>query len=93
MNLSSILVYSSPQYLEDVKLALNSIPGVEVPYTCRDTGRMVVIQEMPNGASEVESLKFIKTLPNILAAELVYHYQEQEQNFNHATPNEMEVMS
>lgn len=95
MNLSSILVFSSPRYLEDVSIALKKMPGVEVHYSCPDSGRMVVIQEMPDGTSEIENLKFIKGVPHILAAELVYHYQDlgREQNISHAISSALEVLS
>lgn len=80
MNISSILVYSSPGYFDEVYAALVSLPGVEVHYQCGDTGRMIVIQETPDGGNEMDGLRQIKTLPHILTAELVYHYQDQGSN-------------
>ena len=78
MNLSSILVHSVPSHIDCVNASLVNIPGVEVHYRCQDTGRLVVIQELPDSASEMDGLNHIKSLPHVLAAELVYHYLEDE---------------
>lgn len=78
MNLSSILVYSAPTHIDTVNAALTSLPGLEVHYQCRDTGKMVVIQEHQDGVSEKDGLNNIKTLPHVLAAEMVYHYLESD---------------
>lgn len=77
MNLSSILVYSPPASMDSVNAMLTTLPGIEVHYQCPETGRMVVIQELPDSASETEGLNRIKTLPHVLAAELVYHYLDE----------------
>ncbi len=76
MNLSSILVYSAPTHVDTVNSDLKNIPGVEVHYQCRDTGRIIVIQEHLHSVSEMDGLNNIKALPHVLAAEMVYHYLE-----------------
>ena len=76
MNLSSIHVYSSPRHLDEVNIALAGLLGVEVQYKCRETGRMVVIQDLLEKKTKQMGLRRIKTTPHVLAAELVYHYQD-----------------
>lgn len=78
MNISGILVVVSPQYVAASTASLNTIPGVSVHYTDPGTGRIIVTQEAETTSDEIVGLKRIKALPNIVLAELVYHYFEQE---------------
>jgi len=93
MNLSSILVYSSPGRFDEVHAALEKLPGVEVHHQCRDTGRTVAILEVAEETDEQEGLRTIKSLPQVMAAVLVYHYQEQEQRNESAAYDAKEALS
>ena len=93
MNLSSILVYSSPGRFDEVHTALETLPGVEVHHQCRDTGRTVVILEMAEESDEQEGLRTIKSLPHVMTAVLVYHYQEQGQLNESADYDAKEALS
>lgn len=74
MNLSSILVFTSPEKLSTVNTHLNALPGIDVHYQCPDTGRLVVIQEACDEDAEMAGLQHIKALPHVMAAEMFYHY-------------------
>jgi nitrate reductase NapD len=78
MNISGILVIVSPQHVAASTVSLNAIPGVSIHYTDPGTGRIIVTQEAETTSAEIDGLKQIKALPNIILAELVYHYFEQE---------------
>jgi len=74
MNLSSILVYTAKDNLSELFVFLHTLPGLEVHYQCHDTGRLVVIQEADNEQAEMDGLQRIKDLPQVMAAEMFYHY-------------------
>jgi len=74
MNLSSILVFTSPDNIPDLQTHLQALPGIEVHYQCNDTGRLIVIQEASNDEAEMDGLQQIKALPHVMAAEMFYHY-------------------
>jgi len=82
MNLSSILVYTSPGNIEVLQKSLCALPGIEVHHKCHDTGRVVVIQETIDDKTEMDGLRTIKDLPLVMAAEMFYHYVD-----NGATQN------
>ena len=92
MNLSSILVYTSPSNLEDLKSSLCALPGIEVHHQCLDTGRMILIQEASDDKTEMDGLRHIKDLPHVMAAEMFYHYVD-EGSVLPAVPENAEVLS
>jgi nitrate reductase NapAB chaperone NapD len=86
MNLSSILVFTSPDNLPAVNTHLNALPGVDVHYQCQDTGRLVVIQEALDDESEMGGLQRIKSLPHVMAAEMVYHHIDNDAEADKQAP-------
>ena len=92
MNLSSILVYTSPSHLENLKNSLCALPGIEVHHQCLDTGRLVLIQEASDDKTEMDGLRCIKALPHVMAAEMFYHYVD-EGSVLPAVPENAEVLS
>ena len=92
MNLSSILVYTSPSNIEDLKSSLCALPGIEVHHQCLDTGRLIVIQEALDEKTEMDGLRRIKDLPHVMAAEMFYHYVD-DGNTLPATPQNGEALS
>lgn len=92
MNLSSILVYTSPSNLEELKSSLCALPGIEVHHQCLDTGRLILIQEASDDETEMGGLRRIKDLPHVMAAEMFYHYVD-EGSVLPAEPENAEVLS
>lgn len=78
MNLSSIVVYTTPDKFEALRKSLHGLPGIELHYQHYDTGQMVLIQESSNDKDEMDGLKRIKALPHVMAAEMFYHCVEEE---------------
>lgn len=74
MNISGILVVVPPQRMESSIASLNALAGVSVHHTDHGTGRIVVTQEAESVSAEVEGLRRIQALPDVILAELVYHY-------------------
>jgi nitrate reductase NapD len=74
MNLSGILVISTPPEIDALVDTLNAIPSLEVHHIDRESSRLIVVQEAESVHDEVAGLKNIKKLPGIVLAEMVYHY-------------------
>jgi nitrate reductase NapD len=78
MNLSGILVMTRGEYMAETAERLDNLPGVEVHYRDAAAGKIVVVQEAETVKDEVEGLKRIKALPNIVLAEMVHHWFEED---------------
>lgn len=79
MNLSSILVFTTPDSLPALQTKLCALPGIEVHYQCHDSGRLIVIQESADDDdAEMDGLRRIKALSQVLAAEMIYHYVDHD---------------
>lgn len=74
MNLSGILVVADAARIDVVLADLAALEGVEVHAADRASGRIVVVQEAPDVDAEVAGFMRIRTLPHVLAADLVCHY-------------------
>jgi nitrate reductase NapAB chaperone NapD len=74
MNLSGILVVADAACVDTVVEQIAALEGVEIHAVDRDSGRIVVVQEAPDVGAEVTGFARIRTLPHVLAAELVCHY-------------------
>jgi nitrate reductase NapAB chaperone NapD len=74
MHFSSILVTAVPASYSQCIHCLESLPGVEVHFRYPDRGRIVVTQETQTMRDQQEGFRRIQSLPEVLAAELVYHY-------------------
>ncbi len=74
MRYSGILIRIPPDEIDECLPALGSLPGVEVHYCHRKSGRVVAVQECRSTESQEEALQRIRSLPRVLTAELVYHF-------------------
>ena len=92
MNLSSILVFTSPDNVSALNSHLCGLPGIEVHYQCHDSGRLIVIQEAQDDDTEMDGLQHIKTLPHVMAAEMFYHYVDDGSTLP-ATAQNVEALS
>jgi nitrate reductase NapD len=79
MNISAILVVVPPDRLDAAIDALDALPGVDVHHHHPSTGRIVITQEAERIRHEVAGLERIKTLPDVVMAEMVSHYFEDDQ--------------
>ena len=90
MNLSGILVIVPPECIKSSVSALNALPGVEVYHIDESSGRIVVVQEAETIDAEVEGLKRIKQLPDIILAEMVHHHFEDDKDLVTDIPKELD---
>lgn len=77
MNISSVVVKSAPEYVEQVAALLNQSGQCEV-YAHDEQGRIIVIIEGETTEEESQKLQTIQTLPHVLSAEMVYAFSESE---------------
>ncbi len=79
MNISAILVVVPKDRHETAIETLDALPGVEVHHHDPATGRIIVTQEGERIRDEVAGLERIKALPDVVLAEMVSHYFEDDQ--------------
>lgn len=77
MNVSSIIVETSSEHLDNVMAEINSIAGCEVHFH-DETGKIVATIEGETIGKEMDTLKSIQNLPHVFCANLVYSYSEDE---------------
>ena len=90
MKVSGILVVAPTGKLDSVVEALEALPGVDVHHRHRETGRIVVTIEAPSVHEEVEGLRRIKALPDVILAEMVHHHFEDDHEVPAKPPPELE---
>ncbi len=92
MNISGIAVSTRPEWAESVAQALSAIEGVEVHAIDANRGKLVVTLEAPSVSAEVEGFKHIRGVPHVVAADLVQHYFEHDEEIVHAMPPDLDGM-
>lgn len=76
-NVSSIVVKTTPEHLDDVIDALKTCGLCDVHFH-DETGKIIVTIEGENAGEEVKKMREIMNLPHVLSAELAYSYSENE---------------
>jgi periplasmic nitrate reductase NapD len=89
VNLSGILVSAKTEHLANVVESLSALEGVEVHQVEESTGRVIVVQEAEGIRDEMAGLRLIKTLPNVMMAEMVYHYIADDNDVYEGIPPEL----
>ena len=77
MNVSGLVVKTKPEHLKSVLNSLNSSDLCEVHFH-DETGKIVVTIEGENVNEEMIKMKKIQNIPDVLSAELIYSYSENE---------------
>ncbi|RXJ91558.1 nitrate reductase [Arcobacter sp. CECT 8983] len=91
MNISSIVVQTRPEYLDEVVEALKKCEVCE--YHLHDeVGRVIVTIEGNGVQEELEKLKVIETIPHIISADMQMAYSEDELEEHMDVLNEAEVV-
>lgn len=70
---SGLVVTCAPEHLSDVQAELQSLPGVEIHQTDKDTGRLVVVLEEETIDAESDRFAQIRKLDNVVDVSLVVH--------------------
>lgn len=90
MNISGILVITTPEQTGNITEQLQNLEGVDVHYADDQTGRIVITQEAESIKAEVDGLKRIRALPHIILAEMSYHNFEEDRELIDALPEDLD---
>jgi len=90
MNISGIMVTALPEHVAEVAQSVAALQGVEVFQADVASGKLVVVQEAASVGEEVEGFKRIRAVPHVIAADLVQHYFEEDNELIHAIPDGLE---
>ena len=93
MNISGILVVVPPVHTRATIDRLQALPGIEVHHSEAESGRIVITQEAESIPDEIDGLKRIRALPDIILAEMSYHYFGDDAESMDAIPTELEEES
>ena len=77
MNVSSLVVKTAPEHLDEVMDALKT-GGLSEVHFHDQTGKIIVTIEGEDAGEEVKKMREIMNLPDVLSAELAYSYNENE---------------
>lgn len=92
MNYSGILILAKPELMPGITTALRQIGGVEVFQQDESNGKIVAVLEAENIKAETDMLRAIKQVPGVAAAEMVYHYFEEDDEIITHIPAEYDQM-
>ena len=77
MNVSSVIVMTSPEHVDGVISQINALAGCEVHFS-DNSGRIVVTIEGRTLGEEMQTLKSLQDLSHVMCANLSYSYSEDE---------------
>jgi len=77
MNISSVIVQVKPDYLEKVIKLIQASRDFEY-HVSDDAGKIIVTLEGADTTEELKKLKKLKALPEVISAEMVFAYSEDE---------------
>jgi periplasmic nitrate reductase NapD len=78
MNVSSIVVQTKPEQKEDVLELLENEKEICDVFYHDEKGRIIVTIEGKNIEEEIRKLNILQKIPNVIAADMVYAYSEEE---------------
>jgi nitrate reductase NapD len=92
MELAGLIVRALPRYLQSVKSALLSVPGLEIHHIDPD-GRMIVTIELNSHKALSNSISLLQGLDKVLAVSLVYQHSEVLEDTNSEVSHDLSPQS
>lgn len=89
MNISGIVVVAVNQRHDAVASLLAAMPGIDIHQIDAPTSRLVITQEAADIHAEIAGLREIQRLPDVVMAEMVYHYLGDDPRQYDAIPDEL----
>ncbi len=77
MSISSLVIQTRPENVDNVQSALVLMEGVEVHATT-DSGRLVVTVDQPDNAKAANTFSRFTELDGVLSTSLIYNYFEND---------------
>ena len=91
MNISSIVVQTTPKFLDEVVESLKNCEACD--YHLHDEkGRVIVTIEGEDVSEELGKLKIIEAIPHVIAADMQMAYSEDELDANIKVINESDAV-
>ena len=75
MNISGVLVATSPQNIDSLTTQLLELEGVEV-HGASDAGKLVVTVETEHEGTMADTVVAIQNISGVLSAAMIYHHNE-----------------
>jgi nitrate reductase NapAB chaperone NapD len=85
-SVSGLCITARRDQLSAVEEMLNTRPGLEVHARDDRSGRLIAVQECATVEEHQQKLRELQTLPGVLTAELVVHYQDPDDAVEPTTP-------
>jgi len=92
MNFSGILIFTAPDQTLHCRELICTISGIDVFQYDEATGRIIAVMEADTIEEEIQMLKHVKAVPNVVAAELVYHHFEEDGKQYDKIPPELDEL-
>ena len=73
MNISSALVQTRPEWVDDVLKSLEGVPGVDVHFWEKN-GRIIITIEGEDVDEEVDRVNFINQTSHVVSVDMINHY-------------------
>jgi len=77
IHISSMVVHAMPDYLADVKISIEKLPGAEI-HAESPNGKLVVVVESQTQTYITDVIEKIACLDHVLSTALVYHQIEPQ---------------
>jgi len=91
MNISSIVVQSLPEYVEEVVESLKNCDACD--YHLHDEkGRVIITIEGDGVSQELERLRVVEAIPHVISADMQMAYSEDELNEHMEVINDRDVV-
>lgn len=81
-NLSSVLILSKEEYVDELKNAISKIPFCSVELC--ENEKIIVVIESENLEDELNSYKMLEKLPHIISINMVFSYQDLDEDMQKA---------
>ena len=78
MNISSIVVQTRQEYVDEVVEALKTADFCDYHFHDKRMGKIIVTVEGEGVSEEIEKVKQIQALPHVISAEMMMAYSEDE---------------
>ena len=78
MNISSIVVKTTPEHFESVQEMIDEVQNCEIYLADEATSQIIVVLEAANTQEEITINKHLEGLPGVMSAQMHYTYQEEE---------------
>ena len=78
MNISSIIVKTRTENIEEVKKSLEDTSFCDIHFIDKDKGIIIVTIEGKNVEEEIEKVRVLETLPKVISADMHMSYCEEE---------------